>query len=75
MRELSILVGHRWQKPQPTTLQYLKDVVTATEKIITGELTGREETVIFRGETIPYLSADYGQVYSYCYDPNRVRTH
>ena len=68
----SILVGHRWQKTQPTDLQYLQDVIKATEKILTGELKGREETVVFGGETIPYLTAAYGQVLSYCYDPARI---
>ena len=69
---LSILVSHRWQKPQPTGFSYLQDVIETTEKILIGELKGREETVVFGGKMIPYLTASHGQMLSFCYDPNRI---
>lgn len=69
---LSILVGHRWQKEQPTDLRYYEDVLRATEGILDGTLRGKEESIDFGGKRIKYRTVDCGQVRGYCYDPGKL---
>ena len=69
---LLILPGHRYQSPVPIGLQYIRDVISCTEKVIAGELTGESDVLHFPSGDINCRSASYGQMLSFCYDPERL---
>ena len=71
-KDLVVLPGHRFQSPVLLRLRYVDDLLTACEKILSGELVGREKQMDFGKLTINYRTVSYGDMRGLCYDPTRL---
>ena len=70
--KLIIYPGHSRQSPQQLTIKYLEDVRAITQGLLTGEMTGIPASMDFHGIPINYSRIEYGQVWDYCYRPERI---
>lgn len=66
---LKIYPGHRYQSPVQLNLQYIKDTLTLTDRIISGEENNPILTMQVMGTDIPYCETSYGMMLGYCYNP------
>ncbi len=72
-KNLEIYPGHRYQSPTLLKLDYIDDVLTLSEKILSGEIVGNEREINLGGVLkINYREASLGKMISFCYDPNRL---
>lgn len=69
---LQLFFGHSEQSNGIQNIQYIKDNMEATDKIIQGELTSPVKTMCVGGSEIPYCSISYGLIYDYCYNPENL---
>jgi glyoxylase-like metal-dependent hydrolase (beta-lactamase superfamily II) len=73
MNELMIHPGHRNQAPVQLYLGFLADTILVTNKIISGEWTGRDaEMTVSSGHHIKCKSASYNLIRDYCYRPDNI---
>ncbi len=72
-KNLEIYPGHRYQSPTLLKLDYIDDVLTLSEKILSGEIVGKEKKLNLGGVLeINFREASLGKMTSFCYDPNRL---
>jgi hypothetical protein len=73
MDGLMIHPGHRSQSPVQLYLGFLADTILVTNKIISGEWTGRDaEMTISSGRHIHCKSVAYNLIKDYCYSPENI---
>jgi glyoxylase-like metal-dependent hydrolase (beta-lactamase superfamily II) len=73
MNNLMIHPGHRNQSPVQLYLSFLADTILVTNKIISGEMTGRDtEMTISSGHRIKCKSVSYNLIKDYCYRPDNI---
>jgi glyoxylase-like metal-dependent hydrolase (beta-lactamase superfamily II) len=70
MHQLRLLVGHDYQKPHELGRQYILDLLSVTEKVITGEMTGTPTP--YEDEVTGGLIATYGQMQGLFYKPGNI---
>lgn len=70
MDQLRLLVGHDYQKPQELGRRYILDLLSLTEQIITGEVTGTPTP--YEDEVTGGLIAEYGQMQGLYYKPDNI---
>ncbi|MDR2177289.1 MAG: MBL fold metallo-hydrolase [Treponema sp.] len=71
MDDLQIFTGHRHQAPKHD-LEFLADVLHATDGIISGAISGRETAMQFMNTTRISRVAHYKNIRAYCYDPQNI---
>ncbi len=72
-KNLEIYPGHRYQSPTTLKLDYIDDVLAISEKILSGEIVGKERELNLGGVLeLHYREASLGKMTSFCYDPNRL---
>jgi glyoxylase-like metal-dependent hydrolase (beta-lactamase superfamily II) len=69
-KEVRLLVGHSSQKRRELGMQYLRDIRTLAEKIVSGEVTG--VPTMDRNEITGGLMASYGQMEVFVYKPSNI---
>ena len=68
--DLLIYPGHRNQSPVQLTARYVKDVKDICDGIMDGSITGEYTELTAHGMEMKFYSVTYGQMQSFCYDPN-----
>ncbi|MDO4458770.1 MAG: MBL fold metallo-hydrolase [Clostridia bacterium] len=69
---LMIFPGHRYQSPVQLGLEYVKDLLTITDKVIAGEIVGEPEHLKLGELEMDYKIAKYGLMRGYSYNPDRI---
>lgn len=72
--DLIIYPGHIHQSKNTIGIGFIEDMLYITRQIIAGAMIGREIEFRFEegGEKFHFNEVTYGQVRSYCYDPNKI---
>lgn len=70
--ELLVFPGHRNQSPVQLTGQYVQDVKTITDRILDGTWKGKAASLAWRDRVMQYHEISYGQMVSYCYNPENL---
>ncbi len=70
--DLRIYPGHRYQSDQQLNLQYLRDTLHLTDRILKGEDHGKDKEMLFAGSPLHYRECAYGMMKGYCYNPDNL---
>ena len=70
--ELLVFPGHRSQSPVQLTGQYVQDTLYLTNGLLDGSMKGEPETMPWNNREMKYAKIGYGQMVSYCYNPDNL---
>ena len=68
--DLLVFPGHRSQSPVQLTGKYVKDTLYITNGLLDGSLKGEPASMPWRNGEMKFHKISYGQMASYCYNPD-----
>lgn len=74
LKDLLIYPGHRNQSPVQLTLQYIKDTLTLTKRIVSGVIEGEDAVLDMGPMHMEYKHVGYGMMVDMCYNPKTIRS-
>ncbi|HPF86716.1 MAG TPA: MBL fold metallo-hydrolase [Candidatus Limiplasma sp.] len=69
--DIMVYTGHYYQSPVQLTGQYIKDIRTLVKRILSGVIVGKEKNFSAFGHDFKCLSASYGMMREFLYDPDK----
>lgn len=70
--ELLVYPGHRNQSPVQLNLQYVKDTLTLTKRIVAGTAVGEDAVIDMGPMHMEYKHLGYGLMVDMCYNPKTI---
>lgn len=70
--DISIYTGHQIQSRGTMNGDYLMELLSLTEDIVSHKVIGQPAQTVLLGEAIEYRIAQRGVIYSYCYRPSHI---